>query len=78
MSDKKCKRCLELENTIEAIRATHDAVLARTIKRDTDVINGLLREIEALHYLLDKQCKNGNEQGENGSSYIYNCQDMHI
>ena len=78
MADKKCKRCQELENTIDAIRATHDAIFARTIKRDADIINGLLREVEALHYLLDKQRNDGGNQGESGNGYIYDCQNMNI
>ena len=83
MDCTKCKEVKRLSSMVEALqsslaaeRAAGTAQLGRTIKRDTDIINGLLREIDALHLLLEKQGNNGNESGGNGDSYIRNCQDM--
>ena len=70
------EQAAELERSLEAEAAAHAAQLGRAIKRDTDVINGLLREIDALYLLLQKQRDHGGEDGGHGEDYIRNCQDM--
>ena len=78
---QQCERCERLESmkrTINKTLAATDAQIGRIVKRDTDIINGLLREIDALHLLLEKQRNDGNGKGEDGCDYIQNCQNVHF
>lgn len=78
---QQCEHCEKLEiakRTIDGARAATDAQIGRIVKRDTDIINGLLREIDALHLLLEKQRNDGNGKGKDGCNYIQNCQNVHF
>lgn len=78
---QQCEHCEKLEiakRTIDGTRAATDAQIGRIVKRDTDIINGLLREIDALHLLLEKQRNDGNGKGKDGCNYIQNCQNVHF
>lgn len=74
----KCENCEKLEHELRSRKAFHDMIMSRTIKRDTDIINGLLKEIDALHLLLEEKSKNSDDKGEQCCEYIHNCQDMHF
>ena len=76
---QQCEHCERLESmkrTIIGAQAAADAQIGRIVKRDTDIINGLLREIDALHLLLEKQRNDGNGKGEDGCNYIQSCQNF--
>lgn len=76
---QQCERCERLESMkriIDRLQAAADAQIGRIVKRDTDIINGLLREIDALHLLLEKQRNDGNGKGEDECDYIQNCQNL--
>lgn len=78
---QQCEHCEKLEiakRTIDGTRAATDAQIGRIVKRDTDIINGLLREIDALHLLLEKQRNDGKGKGKDGCNYIQNCQNVHF
>lgn len=78
---QQCERCERLESMkriIDRLQAAADAQIGRIVKRDTDIINGLLREIDALHLLLEKQRNDGNGKGDDGCDYIQNCQNVHF
>lgn len=78
---QQCEHCEELEiakRKIDGTQAAADAQIGRIVKRDTDIISGLLREIDALHLLLEKQRNDGNGKGEDGCNYIQNCQNVHF
>ena len=71
-----CELVRRWEDRYKAARMAHDAQLGRVIRRDTEIINGLLREIDALYLLLEKERNHGNDEREQDEQYIYNCQDM--
>lgn len=73
-----CENCERLKKELWLVQRNNDMLLSRRIKRDTDIINGLLREIDALHLLLEKQSQDGNNEGEDSCERIYNCQDMNF
>lgn len=75
---QKCENCEMLERRLWAARDLHDRIMSRTIKRDTDIINGLLREIDALHLLLEKKSENSDDKSEQCREYIHNCQSMNF
>ena len=72
-----CPDCTNCEK-LAAMEMMHDRQLAKVIKRDTDIINGLLREIEALHLLLQKQGNEGNDGGDDSCPQISSCQNMSL
>lgn len=76
--EKKCEQCRELEERLKWSKKAHDAQMGRLIRRDTEIINGLLREIEALHLLLQKQSNHGSGRSDDGEVYVHNCQDMNL
>lgn len=81
MKRSHCEQCDMREltgNAIAAQKSAHDAQIARIVKRDTDIINGLLREIDALYLLLEEQREHGDDKGEQRCNYIHNCQDMSL
>ena len=73
-----CEHCRELEDRMKWNEMRHDAEMGRLIRRDTEIINGLLREIDALHLLLQKQGDHGGDSCNEGNVYIHNCQDMKL
>ena len=81
MKRRYCEQCdmRELtENAIAAQKSAHDAQIARIVKSDTDIINGLLRKIDALYLLLEEQREHCDDKGEQRGNYIHNCQDMNF
>lgn len=48
----------------------------RHVKCSTDIINGLLREIDALHFLLEQERKNRDQQSDEGDRHTYKGQYM--
>lgn len=83
MKCESCKTVARLKEQIETLENSkrsderlHDFELGIVVKRDTDIINGLMREIEALYLLLEKQSQNGDEQSEDGGAHIHNSQNM--
>ncbi len=74
----KCENCERLKRELWAAKDLHDRIMSRMIKRDTDIINGWLREIDALHLLLEEERKNGNGESERRCEYIHNCQSMNF
>lgn len=78
---KDCENCEQyekLKHSYELAGMARDAQIGRIVERDTKIINGLLREIDALYLLLQKQGKNGDSGGNDGGDYISNCQNMHF
>lgn len=68
----------ELKKRLNAAQAAHDAQLARIIKQDTDIINGLLRKIDALYLLLEKQSDHCDDESADSGQYIHNSQNMKL
>lgn len=75
---ENCEQYRKLKNSYELAGVARDAQLGRIIERDTKIINGLLREIDALYLLLQKQGEDGDSGSDDGGDYIGNCQNMNL
>lgn len=70
------ENCEHVKSRGQLDNMIHDQLYCKRIKIDTDIINGLLREIDALHLLLEKERKASGNSGDEGHDYISNCQSV--
>lgn len=73
-----CERCEELKKRLAMNEFQHDRLYCKRVKQDTDIINGLLKVIDALHLLLEKQGEDGDQHGDDGGAHIHNGQNVNL